>query len=325
VQGRCTQAATESSDTQGGLNECRARSRSDFQIKNTTGDVTMAKITSRTLSKEAAIFGSSEGEGVHGESQSNTFVAGVAGIAANAGGIGPGVLGQSNGGGNGVVGLANKDAGVLGFHGDPRLQETTVANDGSRAGVFGASENGAGVLGYSRDPGSPAIFAFGGFRSIALGKPLAGLFDGDVRVNGDIFLPGADCAEQFDIVDEDRIEPGTVLVIGPDGILRQSNDAYDTKVAGVVSGAGTYRPGVILDHQQSQANRLPVSLVGKVFCKVDAQYSSIEVGDLLTSSSTPGHAMKATCPRRAFGAVIGKALRAMRDGQGLIPILIALG
>ena len=47
-------------------------------------------------------------------------------------------------------------------------------------------------------------------------------------------------------------------------------------------------------------------LVGKVFCKVDG---AIDVGDLLTTSQTPGHAMKATDPQRAFGAVIGKALK----------------
>jgi hypothetical protein len=65
--------------------------------------------------------------------------------------------------------------------------------------------------------------------------------------------------------------------------------------------------------------------VGKVFCKVDSQYASIGVGDLLTTSPTPGHAMKATDPQRAFGAIIGKALRPWNEGNGLIPILIALG
>ena len=50
----------------------------------------------------------------------------------------------------------------------------------------------------------------------------------------------------------------------------------------------------------------------------------IEVGDLLTTSATPGHAMKATDPLKAFGAVIGKALRPLDSGQGLIPVLIAL-
>jgi hypothetical protein len=65
-------------------------------------------------------------------------------------------------------------------------------------------------------------------------------------------------------------------------------------------------------------------LLGKVYCKVDAQYSPVEVGDLLTTSPTPGYAMKAGDPVKALGAMIGKALRPLSEGQGLIPILIAL-
>jgi hypothetical protein len=53
---------------------------------------------------------------------------------------------------------------------------------------------------------------------------------------------------------------------------------------------------------------MPLALTGKVYCKADAQYAPIEVGDLLTTSSTAGHAMKATDHDRAFGAVLGKAL-----------------
>jgi hypothetical protein len=34
--------------------------------------------------------------------------------------------------------------------------------------------------------------------------------------------------------------------------------------------------------------------------------------------------MKAVDPATAFGAVIGKALRALDEGQGLIPILVTL-
>ena len=34
--------------------------------------------------------------------------------------------------------------------------------------------------------------------------------------------------------------------------------------------------------------------------------------------------MKATDPIKAFGAVIGKALRPLKNGTGLVPILIAL-
>ena len=128
------------------------------------------------------------------------------------------------------------------------------------------------------------------------------------------FLPSR--AEQY--------EPGTVMVIDQEGALQQSQQAYDKRVAGVVSGAGNYQPGIVLDKQPSQDNRQPIALVGKVYCKVDAQYSPVEVGDLLTTSPTPGFAMKADDPFKAFGSVIGKALRPLREGQGLIPILIAL-
>ncbi|MCU1252823.1 MAG: hypothetical protein JWQ49_5852 [Edaphobacter sp.] len=99
---------------------------------------------------------------------------------------------------------------------------------------------------------------------------------------------------------------------------------FEWKVAGVVSVGGSYRPAVILDKQPSDEGRLPVALFGKVYCKVDAQYAPIEVGDLLTTSDTVGHAMKACDSVRAFGAVIGKALGSLTDGRGLIPILISL-
>jgi hypothetical protein len=149
--------------------------------------------------------------------------------------------------------------------------------------------------------------------------------NGNIAVtNGDILLTNADCAEDFDICDAEQVEPGTVMVLGEDGKLEESQMAYDKRVAGVISGAGNYKPGIILDKQQSQSGRKPIALLGKVFCKADAQYGAIEVGDLLTTAPTPGHAMKASDPRKAFGTVIGKALRSLAEGQSLIPILIAL-
>jgi hypothetical protein len=291
-----------------------------------TKDPHMARFISKSITKETAIDAMSDGEAVHGESTaSGAFVTAVTGVASNSAGIGAGVLGESKGKGPGVVGKAIKDAGVIGFRGDPALGETTVSNDAGSSGVFGASDSGAGVLGYSRNPASWAVYAFGGFRAIALGRPFAGEFVGDVSVDGDVLLTGADCAEQFDVDHQNQpIEPGTVLVIGADGILCQSEQAYDTRVAGVVAGAGTYRPGIILDKQQTTADRLSISLLGKVFCKVDGSCGTIEPGDLLTTSHTPGHAMKVTDPKRAFGAVIGKALKPWFGGTGLIPILVAL-
>ena len=147
---------------------------------------------------------------------------------------------------------------------------------------------------------------------------------GDISLNGDLTLAAADCAEQFDMQDAGSAEPGTIVVIDDEGKLRESQSAYDRRVAGVVSGAGDYKPGIVLDKQPSSAGRASVALVGKVYCKVDADFAPITVGDLLTTSARAGFAMKATDPAQAFGAVIGKALRPLRAGQGMIPILVAL-
>ena len=140
---------------------------------------------------------------------------------------------------------------------------------------------------------------------------------------GDISLQNADCAEEFDLA-VGNAEPGIVMVLGEEGALHESARAYDKRVAGVISGAGDYKPGIVLDKKHAASNRQPVALLGKVFCKVDAAYAPVQIGDLLTTSDTPGHAMKANDPFEAFGAVIGKALRPLHDGRGLIPILVAL-
>jgi hypothetical protein len=147
---------------------------------------------------------------------------------------------------------------------------------------------------------------------------------GNLRVTGDVILTNADCAEDFDVAETAVADPGTVMVLGEAGRLEHSQRAYDKRVAGVISGAGDYRPAIVLDRQPPASDRKAIALVGKVYCKVDASDAPIEVGDLLTTSATPGHAMKASDPSRAFGAVIGKALRPLDGGLGLIPVLIAL-
>lgn len=153
--------------------------------------------------------------------------------------------------------------------------------------------------------------------------------DGDLRIHldgasGNVNLLGADCAEDFTVRDAATVEPGSVLVIDDSGVLRESTAAYDRRVAGVVSGGGSFEPGIVLDKRRSLADRKPVALMGKVYCKVDAACGAVAVGDLLTTAATPGHAMKAADPHRAFGAVIGKALAPLSSGRGLIPILVAL-
>lgn len=242
---------------------------------------------------------STSGTGVKGDSTSG---AGVVGTSTTA----QGVWGESQQG-EGVHGISHSiAAGVAGY------------NDNAGAGVFGQSQNFDGVVGESHSNQHAGVTG----RNTAGG--MAGFFDGNVVVTGDITLTDADFAEEFDVTATTEIEPGTVMVLDHYGAVQPSRQAYDKRVAGVISGAGAYKPALILDKQHSSGNRMPVALVGKVYCKVDARYASIEVGDLLTTSDTPGHAMKADDPFKAFGSVIGKALRPLKAGQALIPILIAL-
>lgn len=194
---------------------------------------------------------------------------------------------------------------------------------GGGNGVYATSVSGNAVVGHSQS--GNAGFFVGGF-SLNGNMVHSGDYNttGTITVGKDVVLSGADCAEEFDIGEAIEIEPGTVMIIDENGILQPCCKAYDKTVAGVISGAGDYRPGMILDRINSSNKRMPVALVGKVYCKVDAEYAAVEVGDLLTTSPTLGHAMKADDAVKAFGAVIGKALRPLKSGQGLIPILIAL-
>ena len=68
-----------------------------------------------------------------------------------------------------------------------------------------------------------------------------------------------------------------------------------------------------------------VALAGRVYCNVDASKSAIEAGDLLTTSDLPGYAMKALDYSRAQGAILGKAMEPLEQGQkGQILVLVTL-
>ncbi|MCK5640380.1 MAG: hypothetical protein KAJ19_06270 [Gammaproteobacteria bacterium] len=135
---------------------------------------------------------------------------------------------------------------------------------------------------------------------------------------------GLDYAEGFDVSDENKIVPGTVLIIDPDnhGKLTISDTPYDTKVAGIVAGANGMGSGVRLGADQFDYD---VALAGRVYCNVDATEAGVEPGDLLTTSATPGYAMKATDYERAQGAILGKAMERLEKGEnGQILVLVTL-
>jgi hypothetical protein len=287
------------------------------------------------------VFGHSDSNvGVAGESQTGDGVWGVSHDPGKSG-----VYGLNQAGGRGVAGFSDTFQGVYGksganagvcgesdkFNGVWGISHFQYASgvygsneQGGRGvegngptgwGVWGHSDSGTGVVGESKS--GVGVFGKGG--------QWAARFEGNVEVTGDISMPNADCAEDFDISGGIAVEAGTVMVLDGTGALAPSERAYDKRVVGVVSGAGSYKPAIVLDRHASTGERQPIALMGKVYCKVDAREAAIEIGDLLTTSATPGHAMKAGDTAKGFGAVIGKALRPLAEGrQALIPILIAL-
>ena len=205
-----------------------------------------------------------------------------------------------------------------------------VVNDSSvGTGVFGVSSVGSGVFGRSTYASGWGVFGdntAGGW---------AGFFNGKVRVGVLTIAGGADLAEKFEVRAPEKvsaetknaIQPGMVVSIDPahPGQLMLSNTAYDRRAAGVISGAGGVNPGMLMAQPGSAADGdQPVAMVGRVYCWADASYGAIQPGDLLTSSNTPGHAMKMTDHKRGQGAIIGKAMTRLDHGEGLILVLVSL-
>jgi hypothetical protein len=223
------------------------------------------------------------------------------------------------------------DLGAQGNDGDLRLHsgdgQTKISLDAGLQRLV--ITNAAGVTVF-RFNASDAVLDLGpslGGTGAAADLRLFGV-DGQVKIHldgssGDIRLIGADCAEEFDVEESSEAGPGSVMTMGLEGRLRSCAQAYDRRVAGVVSGAGGLQPGIVLDSRRAPG-RATVALTGKVYCRIDAGYGPIEVGDPLTTSETVGHAMKVTDRARAFGATLGKAMRPLPAGTGLVPILVAL-
>jgi hypothetical protein len=139
-------------------------------------------------------------------------------------------------------------------------------------------------------------------------------------------ITGGDLAEPFVMAGAGAIQPGMVVAIDPDhpGQLRISTSAYDRTVAGVVSGAGGIDTGVLMYEEAAGEDAHPVALSGRVYVYADAANGAIEPGDLLTTASTPGHAMKATNYEQAQGAILGKAMGGLESGRGLVLMLVTL-
>ncbi len=248
-------------------------------------------------------------------------VAGVGGVSFSPGGFGVGALNFSSTGG---IGLGVFNAGA----GGSAVEALAGGTSGNTRGIHAAVLDSTGVAGlFDNDPGGNILLGRTGgsgahvnvFRVDGTGK---GFFNGGTQTGG------ADFAESVAIRGEhSQYEPGDVLVVdrAAGRRLMLSRRAYSTRVAGIYST----KPGVLatthsIDESDALAEEIPLAIVGIVPCKVTAENGPIAPGDLLVTSSTTGYAMKGTNRRRMLGAVVGKALEPLREGKGVIQVLVTL-
>jgi len=111
----------------------------------------------------------------------------------------------------------------------------------------------------------------------------------------------ADYAEYIPYSGDTTPQPGDVLTVGDDYTsVKDATTPYDSHVIGVVSTT-PYQVGSADD-----GHSVVMALTGRAPVKVSLENGPITAGDPLTSSSTPGVAMKAT----EGGQIIGTALEA---------------
>nr|BAL55481.1 peptidase S8/S53 [uncultured Acetothermia bacterium] len=141
---------------------------------------------------------------------------------------------------------------------------------------------------------------------------------GNVCADGSLNPNGADVVEFVRV--SEVVEPGDVLELDPTkpGHYRKARGAYSHLVAGVVST----QPGVILGARGQSEGKVLLALIGRVPVKATAENGPIRPGDLLTSSSKPGYALRCDEARKCEGAIIGKALEALDGSDGVILMLV---
>jgi hypothetical protein len=155
--------------------------------------------------------------------------------------------------------------------------------------------------------------------------------------NGDLLVPEVDLTQKaYDtrvcgIVSSVYTE---ILSEGVEGertnVKSKSPQAKTAKAQGkkaiLSTQAFTAEELAMLDHGKIESGQMGFMVAFGLFpaCKVDADIAPINVGDLLTTSPTRGHAQKALDPPKAVGAMIGKALGSLKKGKGKIPVLVML-
>lgn len=287
------------------------------------------------------VYGWGSTAGVTGDSSSGT---GVKGTSTSSHGVhghstnGNGVFAHSDNGtsiyvdGAGGYGLNVNSAGQSGIYVHSAGHDGIRVNSANWSGVYvyGAGSDAIRVQGAGQD----GLRIFSATRNfIRLGPHVDDLrmivaTSGDVYSDGEFYSTGADFAELMTPPEGAACEPGDVLVIGPDGKPQLSSAPNATNLLGVHSTDPAYVGGS--GDNFDIEGMIPVGITGIAPVKVSAENGPITPGDMLTSSSLPGHAMRAsevTIDDVTFyrpGTILGKALEPLDEGTGVISALVAL-
>jgi hypothetical protein len=263
----------------------------------------------------AAVYGGHiNGEAIVGESSA----AAAGAVVGRHDGSGYGVYGVNTGSGNGVYGeVSGSGLGLAGAfrNSNPGNSNATVRVTNTATGpvLYVEQVNNAAA-------GELAIFAKNGVNRVRIDHTGKGFFNNGTQTGG------ADVAEAFETSEPaSEYEPGDVLVIATtrNRTVERSTVAHSTRVAGVYAT----KPGVLLterDIDADHADTVPMGIVGVIPTKVSGENGPIQRGDLLVTSTTPGHAMRAGA-EPAAGTIIGKALEPFEGtGTGRINVLVTI-
>jgi hypothetical protein len=227
-----------------------------------------------------------------------------------------------------IEGGSDTEPGSGGFLTIGTITSTNLSMDNNE--IMARNNGVAATLALNADGGNISMIQ-GGTGGVTIGTTSlpAGVklnVNGTARVNV-LEIMGADLAEKFPVSNSDALTPGTVVMIDAKhaGKLCLAEGAYNKRVAGVVSGANGLSAGTILGHLPGTEDAPAIALSGRVWVRCEATQAAIEIGDLLTTSDTPGHAMVASDASRSHGAVIGKAMTALPQGEtGMVLVLVNL-
>jgi hypothetical protein len=187
------------------------------------------------------------------------------------------------------------------------LQGTTTT--GARIPMIGMDSSNYLQIGSGEGNNEGIRFQTGVGDAMWIGKDGRVLVTKKLSINGNCAQTSGACDLAETFLALDHAQPGDVVSLDPARFkgLRLSAIPYDPAVAGVVSTDPTLVMG-----QNDVPEGIPIALAGVVPVKVTLENGPIAVGDALTSSSTPGHAMRAT----AAGPVVGKAMEPFDASQG---------